>query len=453
MTIERFIVFGATGDLAARSLVPAIARLHHRGLLPPDVQILGVGHEDWDTAALRDRLEQGLTARAPDVPADARAAVLSRLTYQHADVTDAAAVRAVIGDRATHDVYYLALPPGLFPAAIEAIASSPRHEDSRLVIEKPFGEDLHSAQTLNRIVHRCFAERSVFRMDHFLGKQTVQNILGLRFANRLFEPVWNHEHIARVEITFDETIALEGRAGFYDRTGALRDVVQNHLLQLLALVAMDPPASFSERDLRDRKAQVLRAVRRPSPDEIGRDTVRARYVAGGDHPAYTDEPGVEPDRCTETFAAAVVWIDNWRWAGVPFVLRTGKALASDRHEIVVRFRPVPHLAFGDRTEAEPNVLRLEMDPDRMALGIDINGPGDPFDLEHTQLVRELAPQSLDAYARLLLDVVEGDPTLSIRDDEAEESWRIVEPVLAAWHDDAVPMLEYPAGSPGPPLRL
>lgn len=450
--IERCFVFGATGDLTARSLVPALARLVARDLVPGDLAVVGVAIDDWTTEQLCERLRDGIDRHAPDVPEAVRDALLRRVTYRRADVTDADDVRAVVGVDARPEVYYLALPPRLFPPTVRALAPVPRHAESRLVIEKPFGEDLRSARALNELVHRCFDESAVFRMDHFLGKQTVQNILGLRFANRLFEPVWSHEHIERVEITWDETLGLEGRAGFYDRTGALRDVVQNHLLQLLALVAMEPPASMAARDLRDRKAEVLRAVRRPTDDDVATQTVRARYLAGADHPSYVDEPGVDAARETETYAAVPLRIDNWRWAGVPFVLRTGKALGADRREIVVHFRAVPHHAFGDGSDARPNVLRLEMSPDRMALGLDVNGAGDPLELEHVELAVALAPQELDAYARLILDVIEGDPTFAIRDDEAEESWRIVEPILDAWRRDVTPLLEYRAGTAGPPRR-
>jgi glucose-6-phosphate 1-dehydrogenase len=304
-------------------------------------------------------------------------------------------------------------------------------------------------------LHEVAPEEQVFRIDHFLGKQTVQNVLGLRFANRIFEALWNAQHVEAVDIVWDETLALEGRAGYYDAAGALRDMVQNHLIQLLCLLAMEPPVTLDERSLRDRKVDVLRAVRRPTLDDVRRHTLRARYRAGSAGgttvPAYVDEPGVDPERRTETFAAVTLFVDNWRWAGVPFRLRSGKALGADRHEVRVRFRPVPHLAFDQDQDQDPqpNVLRLHVDPDRVTLEVNLNGAGDPFRLERAGMAVVLAPQELSAYARLLLDIFAGDPVLSIRADEAEEAWRFIEPILDGWRNDATPLLEYPAGSSGP----
>jgi glucose-6-phosphate 1-dehydrogenase len=351
-------------------------------------------------------------------------------------------------------VVYLALPPAAFEAAIRAIRDVGSPDGSRIVVEKPFGSDLESARRLNRLIHEAFPEDGVYRIDHFLHRQTVQNVLGLRFANRVFEPMWNRENIARVEIRWDETVGAEGRAGYYDRAGALRDMIQNHLLQLACLVGMEPPATMTARDLRDRKVEFLRAVRRLAPEDVATRTVRARYGAGrvGERPvrAYVDEEGVDPGRETETFAEVSLEVDNWRWAGVPFVLRTGKSLGRDRREIVLVYRDVPHLAFGPRFAPVANRLRLEINPDRLALGVNVNGSGDPFDLEDLELDAALSPQELPPYSRLLLDVIEGDPVLSIRHDEAEEAWRIIDPIIAAWQAGAAPLLEYPAGSGGPP---
>ncbi len=448
----RFIILGATGDLTARYLIPALTELRQRELLPHG-SILGVGQDDWNTEQFRRHIADRLAQHRPNIPAAVRESVISALEYRRADVTDADQLTAAIGTSGDPVAVYLALPPAVFEPVLRALAASKLPADSRVVIEKPFGHDLASARTLNELIRPAFPERSVFRIDHFLGKQTVQNVLGLRFANRVFEFLWNREHVEKVEIVWDETVALEGRAGYYDRSGALRDMVQNHLLQLLCVVAMEAPVSFTERDFRDRKADVLRAVRRFSADEVSRNTVRARYTAGrvGDRdvPNYVNEPGVEASRQTETFAEVTLFIDNWRWAGVPFVLRTGKALGGDRNEIVVHFRPVPHLPF-EQAAPLANVLRLRLNPDRMELGVNINGPGDPFALDPATLAAELAPQELSAYARLLLDVFDGNAVLSIRGDEAEESWRIVEPILAAWTEGKVGMTEYAAGSNGPP---
>ncbi|HZY66429.1 MAG TPA: glucose-6-phosphate dehydrogenase [Rubrobacteraceae bacterium] len=453
--IRRMIILGATGDLTFRYLLPALARLLEAGSLPDGFEVHGLGRNDQDTEAFRYSAEERLAEDAPGVPRLAHEKFIKTLHYHRADVTDPGQVKAALRGSGEPVVAYLALPPALFAPAIEALKGAGLPEGSKIVVEKPFGEDLESAKELNRLLHESFPEEAVFRVDHFLGLQTVQNILGLRFANHVFEPLWNRDHIDRVEIVWDETLSLEGRVGYYDRAGALKDMVQNHLLQLLCLVGMEPPVTLGERDLRDRKMDVLRAVRRLSPEEVERGTVRARYAAGRiddrEVPAYVDEEGVNRKRATETFAQITLFVDNWRWSGVPFVLRSGKALAQDRSQISLRFKTVPHLAFGQETEPEPNVLRLLLNPDRIVLSTNINGPGDPFGLEHTELRTELAPQELPAYGRLLLAVLESDPTLAIRADEAEASWRIVEPILEAWEKGRVPLLGYPAGSEGPAI--
>jgi glucose-6-phosphate 1-dehydrogenase len=278
--------------------------------------------------------------------------------------------------------------------------------------------------------------------------------MGLRFANGVFEPLWDRNHIEHVEIVWDETLALEGRAVYFDHAGAFKDLIQNHLLQLLCLTAMEAPTALHRRNLRDRKMDVLRAIRRLSPQEAQRHTVRARYGPGriGDRhiPAYADEEGVDPDRETETFAQVTLMIDNLRWAGVPFVLRGGKALSRFRGEIAVYFKPVPHLAFQRADDPRPNVLRLRLKPDQVTLNLNVNGPYDPFDLEQVELSADFAPQEFfSAYERLFLDLLEGNNTLFVRADEAEESWRVAEPILDAWGKGLVPLLEYPAGSDGP----
>jgi glucose-6-phosphate 1-dehydrogenase len=412
-----------------------------------------MARDAWDTAAFAAHMGAALARHAGEFAPKVHRRLLETLAYRPGDVTDRGALTRLVdaaGDEPA--LLYMALPPRVTQAVAERLSELPLPAGSRIVCEKPFGTDLSAAQVLNRTLARTFAEEAVFRVDHFLMKQTVQNILGLRFGNRLFEPAWNRQHVDRVEIVFDETVALEGRADYYDRNGALRDMIQSHLLQLLCLLAMEPPRTLGERELRDRKVQVLRAVRRMAPEEVDRNTLRARYTAGrtGERavPDYVHEPGVEAARATETFAELLMHIDNERWAGVPFLLRSGKALARDRRTIAVHFRHVPHGAFEHGEPCE-NVLRLDLDPDRMALEVNVNAEGDPFRLVCVALDTNLPAQRLPAYARLLLDALEGDITLAIRGDEAEEAWRIATPILDAWAAGRAPLREYRAGSAGP----
>lgn len=452
--IRCMVVFGATGDLVGRYLVRALAQLLEAGRLPEGFSVTGAAADEMDTDSFRELISERLSEHSPEVSEQARSELVGRLEYIPTDVTDSQAVaRAVETESGEPVVAYLALPPALFPATVESLAAAGLPEGSKLVLEKPFGQDLASAKELNELLHQTFPESAVFRADHFLGEQTVQNIIGLRFANSIFEPIWNRNHVERVEIIWDETLALEGRAGYYDSAGALKDMIQSHLLQLMALTAMEPPVALDETDLRNRKVGVFRAVKHLASEDTKRQTIRARYTAGEIEgqsiPAYADEDGVEPERGTETFAQVALEIDNWRWAGVPFMLRSGKALGRDRREISIHFRPVPHLTFGQDSQPEQNVLRLQMSPDTMALGININGHDDPFSLDRARLQTELAPQRPSEYGRLILAVLRGNDMLSIRADEAEECWRIIEPIMDSWKTGAVALLEYPAGSDGP----
>ncbi|MGJ7440371.1 glucose-6-phosphate dehydrogenase [Aquipuribacter sp. MA13-6] len=450
--IDTLVILGASGDLTGRYLVPALARLAAAGEMSGSLRVLAVdrGEETDDSfrAIARERLERHL----PDLEPAHADAVLRRVSYRRADVTSADQLRDVLPElKETAAAVYLALPNAVFRPTVQALSQLQLRPGSRLIVEKPFGVDQADARRLNDDIRPLFDESEVFRVDHFLAKQTVLDILGLRFANRIFEPVWNSLHVDRVDIVWDETLALEGRAGYYDHAGALRDMVQNHLLQLLALVAMEPPTTLGERDLRDRKVDVLRAVRAPASNQMASHARRARYVAGrtdsGDVPAYVAEDGVDPARRTETYADVTLSVQNGRWAGVPFRLRSGKALGQDRQEIALHFRPAAHQPFDQHAPAD--VLRFSLEPDQIGLEINLNGAGDPFDLERATLHAGFAEQHLPPYSRLLAEILGGEPTLSIRGDEAEESWRIVEPILAAWASDDVPMQEYPAGSDGP----
>ncbi|PSK57161.1 Glucose-6-phosphate 1-dehydrogenase [Streptomyces sp. 111WW2] len=454
MTIRRLVVFGGTGDLTGRYLLPALAALYAAGHLDDRFSLRAASREDWDDARYREWADGQLDRHGTDFPAAARSAVTTSADYRRADVTDPADVAAAVaGDDPV--AVYLALPPALFPATVTALHRAGLPRGSRIVLEKPFGENLSDARELNRLLSELVPERAVFRVDHFLAMTTVQNVLGSRLANRMLEPIWNSTHIAEIEIVWDETLALEGRAGYYDHVGALKDMVQNHLLQLLCLVAMEPPLTLGERDLRDRKVDVLRSVRPLTDYDVVQRTRRARYSggrgAGRDVPAYVDEAGVDAGRRTETFAEIILELDSWRWAGTRFRLRSGKALGTDRKEVAVRFRSVPHLPFGQDQDVRPNVLRFGLEPE--SLSVDLTATGSrPETLTQLSLTARMDTPDLPAYGRLLLDVLRGDPALSIRGDEAEEAWRVVEPVLSAWERGLVPLEEYPAGSDGPPPR-
>ncbi|HEX8860206.1 MAG TPA: glucose-6-phosphate dehydrogenase [Actinomycetes bacterium] len=449
--IDRLAIFGATGDLTARYLLPGLAALRAGGHLGDRFELTCAGREDWDSEQFRNWAAAQLDRHGGAWPTSARQAIVASARWQRADAADPAGVAsAIAGDGPV--AAYLALPPVVFPLAVSTLHQASLPAGSRIVLEKPFGEDLDSAVELNRLLADLVPEQAVFRVDHFLAMSTVQNLLGSRLANRILEPIWNSAHIAEVEIVWDERLTLEGRAGYYDGVGALKDMVQNHLLQLLCLIAMEPPISLGERDLRDRKVDVLRTIRPLTADDVVRRTRRARYLAGriGDRqvPAYVDEEGVDPARHTETFAEVELELDNWRWAGTIFRLRSGKALGQDRKEVAVHFRPVPHLPLGHSGEALPNALRFGLDPERLTL--DLTGIGSrAHTLVPLTLTAQVEPPDLPAYGRLLLDVLNGNAALSIRGDEAEESWRVLAPVLSAWTKDQVPLQEYPAGSDGP----
>ncbi|WP_327425492.1 glucose-6-phosphate dehydrogenase (plasmid) [Streptomyces sp. NBC_01527] len=449
--INRLVIFGATGDLSARYLLPALAALRAAGELGDHFQLTGASRGEWDSERYRDWVTAQIDRHGGHYPADAKAAIVDAARYQRADVTNPADIASAIAGEGPVAVY-LALPPALFPVVVTALHQTGLPAGSRIVLEKPFGEDLASAQELNRLLAGLVPEQAVFRVDHFLAMTTVQNVLGSRLANRVLEPIWNSTHIAEVDIVWHETLALEGRAGYYDTVGALKDMVQNHLMQLLCLVAMEPPITLGERDLRDRKVDVLRSVRLLTEDDVVCRTRRARYLGGriGDHdiPAYVDEEGVNPQRRIETYAEVELELDSWRWSGTTFRLRSGKALRADRKEVAVRFRSVPHLPFGHSGAALPNVLRFGLEPE--VLTFDLTGIGSHTNsLAPLSLTAQMEPPHLPAHGRLLLDVLNGDPAMSIRGDEAEEAWRVLTPVLSAWERDLVPLEEYPAGSDGP----
>jgi glucose-6-phosphate 1-dehydrogenase len=452
-TVKTLLILGATGDLTGRLLLPGLARLVAKGRAP-GLKLAGAGSSAWTPGQWLDRVN---TAFA-DAEAHADAAgklelkrVLESTSYHQVDVTAPGLLAALLARLEAPVAVYFALPPHISQKACEVLHPHDVPPGTRLVMEKPFGSSQESARQLNELLRTLVPEDHIHRVDHFLGKATVLNILGLRFANTFLEPIWNRDHIEKVEIIFDEDLALEGRARYYDSAGALRDMIQSHLLHIMAIMALEPPASIDERDFREAVATVLRASSIKPPYRTS--TRRARYTAGSiggrEVPDYADEPGVDPSKNTETLAEAQVDIDNWRWQGVPFILRSGKALGTKRKEALVTFRPVPHLPSGFTGVDSPNQLRIGFGPDTLAFDVDVNGPGDILSLDRATLQAELNVSDLLPYGEVLEGVLRGDPLLSVRGDTAEECWRIVDPVLAAWSRGAVPLEEYPAGTSGP----
>lgn len=447
--IDRLVVLGGLGDLMRRYLAPALVELREAGELPSSFSMVASARHETSNEDFREELRQALSEHAGEYRDSAREGLVQRTSYVRADATDPEQVRKVLQPERGPAVVYLALPPAVFAPAVQALAHAGLPEGGQIVVEKPFGHDLPSARKLNHSVHRCLDEDAVFRIDHFLGMQTVQNILGLRFANRLLEPVWCSEHVEGVEIAWEETLTLEGRS-FYDEVGAVRDVVQNHLLQVLCLVAMEPPASLGAKDLRDSKVDLLQSVRPPAGREAAESTVRGRYARGRVHgrevPPYAEEDGVDPERGTETFADLTLTVDNARWQGVPFRLRTGKALGEDRKEVAVRFRPVDQNRFT-AAPSPPNELRIGLEERaHLTLDLNVNAADERLETELVKLHHDLGQASLSAYARVLLGALRADPTLSIRNDEVEAAWAIVDPILEAWAEGTPPLREYAAGA-------
>ncbi|MFE6254283.1 glucose-6-phosphate dehydrogenase [Agromyces sp. NPDC057865] len=442
---ETLLILGADGDLTKRLLLPGLGTL--LAAHDEDLEVIGSGLHDLGEAEWRDLVRAAFEA----VLEPRRSELVSSSRYVRADATDPDALARLLAECTGVPVVFFALPPAVTAEVCAVLEHVPVPEGTRLALEKPFGVDRDSARRLNELLARIVPERQVYRIDHFLGRATVLNILGTRFANRMIEPIWHGGVIDRFEIVYDETLALEGRAGYYDGAGALVDMIQSHLLVVLALLAMDPIDRVDEVVLRDAMARVLRDTAVWGGDAAAASR-RARYTAGSIDgrrlPAYADEEGVDPARRTETLAQVVVAIDTERWRGVPFLLRSGKALGRGRKVARAVFRPAePIEGLAGRPGAD--WMELDLSSGEVEIGLTMNGGGDPFELEQTTLVAHQVPGALLPYGEVLRGILGDDPTLSIRGDVAEECWRIVEPVLAAWRKDQVPLEEYEAGSDGP----
>ena len=448
-TPATLVILGASGDLTHRLLLPGLGtllKLHSR----PDLTLVGAAMEEMTDDAWRELVGKALVEGG--CPPSRMEQLLASTRYVKIDVTNPDELKALLASLPSDPVLYFALPPAITMKACDALTKIELPANLRLALEKPFGRDAATAHELNQLLATLVPEKQIFRVDHFLGKSTVLNLLGLRFANRIFEPVWNASNIERVDIITDETLALEGRAGYYDHSGAMKDMIQSHLLLVMALFAMEEPARIDHVELRDLMVHVLRATQLFTGDPMT-STRRARYVAGviagKPIPNYTDEPGVDAANNTETLAEMTLRINTSRWAGVPFRLRSGKALGDGRNAITITFKPVGHLPEGFVNTPAQNIISIGMKPENIAVGISTNAEGDSLDLEDSVLFTELGSSAIRPYGEILQGILDGDPLLSVRGDIAEECWRILGPVLEAWGDGRVPMDEYRAGSSGP----
>ena len=450
--VRTLLILGGTGDLSGRLLLPGLARVVSRGRAP-ELTVIGSGSRDWTMEQWQDRMRSSFAEAFEEADEQGRER-LSRTVedsrFLRLDLSGTGDLADRLRDVEPPLALYFALPPEVAARTVRKLKPDDLPPDTRLVLEKPFGSDHASAVELNEVLARLVPERNVFRVDHFLGMTTVMDILGLRFSNRLLEPVWSNLHIEKMEIVFDEQLGLEGRASYYDAAGALKDMIQSHLLHVMAFMAIGAPATLGERDLRDLLAATLRAAT-ASPAESRRARYTAGEVDGQEMESYADSPGVDPSRNTETLAEVEVRINNSRWTGVPFILRSGKAMGRSRKEALVTFRPVSHLPEGFTGVTDlPSRLRISFSPAEIELELNINGPQSVFRLERTGLKGPAHASQLTPYGEVIESVLDGDPLLSVRADIAAECWRIVDPVLQAWADGDVPLETYRAGTQGPP---
>ena len=442
-TADALVLFGATGHLAERKLFPALYQPEHRGILR--IPVIGVARSDWTDQAFCEHAHDAILQSIPDAHASAIEPLMKRLDLIQGDYADPATWESLRDtlDRhgSKHAVFYMAIPPTMFPTVAESLASVGLNERGRIVVEKPFGRDLASAKELNDTLHSVFPEERIFRIDHYLGKESVEDLLVFRFSNTLLEPVWNRNYVRSVQITMSETIGVEGRGSFYDGVGSMRDVLQNHLLQVAALVAMEPPVGPEANFLQDEKAKVFAAMRPIDPATL----VRGQYVG------YRDEPGVAPDSEVDTFAAARIEIDSWRWAGVPWYVRCGKALAKSATEVVVEFREPPAMLFDEAGGPAPqrNLVRFRLGKhDGVTFTVQAKTPGQHLDSQNVDLAVDFAAalgERREAYERLLDDAIAGSSRRFAREDVVEQTWRVVQPAL----DAPGPVHPYFRGSWGP----
>jgi glucose-6-phosphate 1-dehydrogenase len=462
------VIFGASGDLTHKKLMPALYALMLRRLLPPRFAIVGVARSEGDDDAFREDMKQAVQKYARDEFRqdvwDDLAASMHYIATDFADEGGENKLAELLAQLDTEQnlggnrVYYLAVPPPAFPTIVEALGKRRTAKGwTRLIVEKPFGHDLASARALNSMLWAHFEEKEIFRIDHYLGKETVQNMLVLRFANGIFEPIWNRQFIDHVQITVAESIGIEARAGYYESAGAIRDIFQNHLLQLLALTAMEPPIDFTAESVHNEKVKVLKSIHTPGPKSVVRGQYGRGYIEGEEAPAYREEQGVAPDSMTETYVAAKLYVDNWRWADTPFYVRMGKRLARRETTIAIQFKRAPHPPF-EETSAEglrPNVLLVHVQPDEgvsLAIGAKVPGQGMSIRTVHMDFLYGGAFRTgmPEAYERLIVDTLLGDGTLFTRADEVDEQWLLVDTIVAAWQRDRPGFPNYAAGTWGPP---